>query len=90
MSCSYVSDSDGFTSTIPLEMIQLEFLQICLSMDTVPKTIRQIVGLFNMMGNKSKSVSCFLLAHSKRSSMTFMINFMKLSASSVNPRRIKA
>lgn len=90
MRCSSISNPNRFTSTIPIEMIQFDFLQIRLSVDTVPETIRQIIILFNMMGNKSNSVSCFLLAHSKRSSMTFMMNFMKLSASSVNPRRINA
>lgn len=86
-----IANTNRFTPPISIKMNQLLLLQIRLTMYAIPTKISHssLVGE-DMIGNKSKSVSSFLLAHCNRSSMTFIMNFMKLSASSVNPRRMKA
>jgi len=93
-----ISNSHGFTSAISIQMIEFELLQIRLSMDTIPIHCQTRIDIHckskirgqDMMGNKSKSVSFLFLAQAILSSITFTMNFMKLSASSVKPRRIKA
>jgi len=38
-----ISDSDGSTPTIPIEMVQFDLLQVRLAMNTVPKPLDGII-----------------------------------------------